>query len=306
MKRIQWSLSCVVPCFNMSGIMNSSPVRLKKASNGTIEVGSSGGDFALRSGGTHYQKTSYQTHQNIDFLAKETVVFRQLKIFSCRIPGLGGWVWISLTWFLLVRLWGRPKKPKKPKLPTKTHKNRRTKSCFVRSSETRSVTRSWKLWRSGYQHRIISFFFLFFSCFMFCIFFSLDSGSSKKTFQRVEMTPLNFALWHFMMCLDPPVPGMLPQLDERRQEMPSSSQIIGRDRDLIFTILFCGHFLKESLFYTNPQRPQQCIWKHLWFLTRTASTSRSQDIPLEQPWQLPLGFVDSWVVWTGIVIDKSM
>lgn len=148
-------------------------------------------------GGTHYQKTSYQ---NIVFFAKES----QLKIFSCRIPGLGGWVWISLTWFLLVRLWGmpkKPKKPKKPKLPTKTHKNRRTKSCFVRSSETRSVTRSWKLWRSGY--------------FMFCIFFSLDSGSSKKTFQRVEMTPLDFAIWHFMMCLDPPVPGMLPQLDER-------------------------------------------------------------------------------------------
>lgn len=42
------------------------------------------------------------------------------------------------------------------------------------------------------------------------------------------------------------------------------------------------------------------------FLTRTASTSRSQDIPLEQPWQLPLGFVDSWVVWTGIIIAKSM
>ena len=55
-------------------------------------------------GGTHYQKTSYQTHQTIDFLAKETVVFCQLKIFSCRIPGLGGWVWISLAWFLLVRL----------------------------------------------------------------------------------------------------------------------------------------------------------------------------------------------------------
>ena len=216
MKRIQWSVSCVVPCLNMSGIMNSSPVRLKKASNGTIEVGSSGGDFALQSGGTHYQKRSYQ---NIDFFAKETVVFRQLKIFSCRIPGLGGWDWISLTWFLLVRLWGRPKKPKKPKLPAKTHKNRRTKSCFGRSSETRSVTRSWKLWRSGYQHRIISFFCDFF---MFYVlhFFSLDSGSSKKTFQRVEMTPLNFAIWHFMMCLDPPVPGMLPQLDERWQEMP--------------------------------------------------------------------------------------
>ena len=33
--------------------------------------------------------------------------------------------------------------------------------------------------------------------------------------KTVEMTPLNLAMWHFMMCLDTPVPGMLPQLDER-------------------------------------------------------------------------------------------
>lgn len=173
--------------------MNSSPVRLKKASNGTIEVGSSGGDFALQSGGTHYQKRSYQ---NIDFFAKETVVFRQLKIFSCRIPGLGGWDWISLTWFLLVRLWGRPKKPKKPKLPTKTHKNRRTKSCFVRSSETRSVTRSWKLWRSGYQHRIISFFCDFFMFYVLHFFFAgfwiLEKDIPKSRNDTIELCPLAF------------------------------------------------------------------------------------------------------------------
>lgn len=146
-------------------------------------------------GGTHYQKTSYQ---NIDFFAKETVVFRQLKIFSCRIPGLGGWVWISLTWFLLVRLWGRPKKLKKPKLPTKTHKNRRTKSCFVRSLETRSVTRSWKLWRSGYQHRIISVFFfwifhvLCFACFLFAGFWILKKDIPKSRNDTIELCHMAF------------------------------------------------------------------------------------------------------------------
>ena len=160
MKRIQWSVSCVVPAVigQVSWIRHLCGWR--RRATAPLKLDPQRGDFALRSGWRHtLSETSYQ---NIDFFPKETAVFRQLKIFSCRIPGLGGWVWISLTWFLLVRLWGRPKKPKKPKLPTTTRKNRRTKSCFVRSSETRSVTRSWKLWRSGYQHRIISFLFDFF------------------------------------------------------------------------------------------------------------------------------------------------
>ena len=112
----------VVPCFYVSGIMNSSPVRLKKASNGTIEVGSSGGEFAL-SGWRHRLQTTLSENNlpEYGFLCKKnTCVFHQQKCLGSQVSEDGtGYRLHGFYWFVYEASPKRPKSQSSQRTPTR-------------------------------------------------------------------------------------------------------------------------------------------------------------------------------------------